>query len=401
MGATSATYDVVVVGAGLAGSGIAAGLAGLGWQVLLVERDQFPRHKVCGEFISPEAQATLQSLGLYQAVAKLAPVDLHTVQLISPQGYSLRRPLPGTAWGLSRYALDAALASAAVARGAELWTSTSANGWSKQGNHYLLQLRRQDEVFGVKARALIMAYGRSGPSGLARKGADEKRRAHNRERYVGVKAHYAGLSLPPQVELFFFRGGYAGLNPVEGGHANLCLLASYRAFAKAGRSIPAMMAAAARGNPALAARLAGAELVDGTECAVAPVDTYRRARPWDGVAALGDSAVMLPPLSGDGMAMALRSADICLPMADAYLRYDLTMVEWAAKYSQAWTQEFGPRLRIGRWMQSLLRAPRMADGMLATGALLPPLADYFIRATRGEVSSSPPSVAAPESSSAG
>ena len=112
-------YDVAIVGAGPAGSSMAAVLAQRGWHVLLVERDTFPRHKVCGEFISPEAQDTLHRLELYEEIATRKPLPLNGVKISSCHGRTLQRGLPGEAWGLSRYEFDAGLAKAAVALGVE------------------------------------------------------------------------------------------------------------------------------------------------------------------------------------------------------------------------------------------------------------------------------------------
>ena len=388
-------YDVVVVGAGLAGSTVAATLADAGWQVLLVERDEFPRHKVCGEFISSEAQNTLHNVGLYAEVAALRPVPLRATEITSATGKVLRRPLPGVAWGLSRYALDAALAAAAVTRGAELWTKSSAiemtqamTAAKSQATHQVtLQVRRQGQPITVQAHTAILAYGRAGSTGLTSSLTTpaEDKGANAKQRYVGVKCHYASVARAQQVELFLFPGGYAGLNPVEDGHANLCLLASYAAFAQAGRSVAGMLAAAAAGNPALAARLEGATPLQETACVVANVDTYNVTQPWTQSARLGDSAVMLPPLCGDGMAMALRSAELCAPLADDYLRGRLTMNAWARDYHRQWQQEFGTRIRTGRLVQRLLNRPWLADCLLQIGNLSPTLADYLIKSTRGKV----------------
>jgi flavin-dependent dehydrogenase len=384
-------YDAVVIGAGPAGSAAAAALAAQGWRVLLVERERYPRHKVCGEFLSPEAQSTLRGLGLYSATAALTPVRLDAVQIISSHGVRLRRPLPGEAWGVSRYQLDAALADAAAAQGADVWMGTTAVSRVQQGEHVEVRLRRQDQDgpqgrTDVQARTVIMAYGRRSLPGLSSQSAGDNGRLPLR--YVGVKRHYTvageGGGMPPQVELYLFPGGYAGLNPVEGGRINLCLLASYNAFAAAGRSLDGMINRAAAGNRALAQRLAQAQPVAGSECAVAPVDTGRPAVSWDGAANLGDAAVMLPPLCGDGMAMALRSAELCAPLADAYLRGTLSLPGWADAYQRLWTAEFGPRVAVGRWLQSRLAGRGLlADLLLATGVLMPPLADYLIHATRG------------------
>jgi flavin-dependent dehydrogenase len=388
---TISTYDLVIVGAGPAGSAIAVALAGYGWHVLLVEREEFPRHKVCGEFISPEAQSALRNLGLHQEIAALNPVPLYATQVVSRFAHKLQRPLPGEAWGLSRYRFDAGLAAAAAARGVELRTATTATRCETQEGRVHLQLRHRQESTWVQARAAIMAYGRSALPGLAaeRKGNS----AH--KRYVGAKCHYTGVEMAEQVELYFFPGGYAGINPIEGGRANLCVLASYAAFAHAGSSIHDLLASAMTGNSALAQKMTGATALIETECAVAPVDTQRPAQPWGKVAQIGDSAVMLPPLCGDGMAMALRSAQLCAPLADAYLRETISLSKWQQFYEHAWSQEFGRRVWLGRQLQSLLQLPVVAEGMLLTGSFFPALADYFIVSTRGAIVSEVSAPASP------
>lgn len=383
-------HDIVIVGAGPAGSATAAALAQLGWQVLLLERDTFPRHKVCGEFLSPEAQATLHTLNLHKAVADTAPVALTHATVTTRRGLTLRTPLPGAAWGVSRFGMDAALATAAVAQGVELWPGVGVKAFAQAGTEYTIQLQPRSHPYDhappttVRARAVIMACGRHSTTALP-----PHPPPHQRPLFVGIKGHYANLAMPSQVELYFFPGGYAGLNPVEGGHANLCLLLSYDAFRRAGQSVPATLAALAEWNPALGRRLAAGQLLAETICTVAPVDTGRPAVPWTEVACVGDTAVMLPPLCGDGMAMALRSAELCAPLAHDFLRGTLSLTGWAARYQAAWHAEFRQRVRTGRLLQHLFAVPWGADALVGLGRVLPPLAAYMVNATRGALPSSP------------
>lgn len=373
-------YDALIVGAGLAGSGMAAGLAGRGWRVLLVERDRLPRHKVCGEFLSHEAQKSLTGLGLDNSVAGLAPVVLGGATLTTPKGRTLALDLPGQAWGISRYALDAALATGAQGQGAELWCETTVTGWQEVEGHTLVKLRRrrgaslppstlqtaahswtkgempaeQEETVTVAARALLVACGRNGFASLLPTASRPHGGKVAHSANVGIKCHFAHVVMPAQVELYLFEGGYVGINPVEDGSANVCALASYDAFARAGRSPRALIEAAALWNPMFGIRLQGAQALPDTECAVAPVDTQRRALPWAGLPLLGDRAAMIPPLCGDGMAMALRSAELCVPWVDGYLRGALAWKEVGARYRHRWHGEFDGRLRVGRVLEQLL-----------------------------------------------
>jgi flavin-dependent dehydrogenase len=376
------TYDCVIIGGGLAGASAAAVLAGLGWNVLLAEKRRTAQHKVCGEFLSPESQASLRAMGLHGTVAALNPSLMHEALLVSRLGVQLRVALPGQAWGVSRLALDAALLAAAAAAGTQVQRGVAALSVDQEGANWLVRLRNTEgRPQQIRTRTVLVACGRHPPAEL-RPASDAA--APQRTSYVGVKCHYSGLALPPEVQLYMFDGGYAGLSPVEGGYANLCLLASRAAFTRAGGTASTMLAAATRWNPALAAALVGGTPVAGSEVAVAPVDTGRPAVPWLRFPRLGDAATMIPPLCGDGMAMALRSAELCAPLAHAVLAGRLAPAAWEQAYTAAWHAEFDPRLRAGRRLQALLAAPLLGDALLAAGTLFPAAARRVVAATRGD-----------------
>ena len=239
----------------------------------------------------------------------------------------------------------------------------------------------------INERALIMACGRHTAPGLPPRERVAAKRAQGWRRCVGIKLHYAEVEMPPQTELYLLPGGYVGLNPVEGGRANLCALLSYDAFAQAGRQIDTAIQQMIHWNGALAERLADAVPIAESSCTVAPVHTERRAQPWDGVACLGDTAAMIPPLCGDGMAMALQTAALCAPLADEFLHGRRTLVDWQQSYSREWHVAFDTRLRVGRILQNGLGWPRVGDAMLDLGRILPSVATYLVRATRGSVPS--------------
>ncbi len=378
MTSEQARKDVVVIGAGLAGSSVAHQLARQGWDVLLLERDHFPRHKVCGEFLSPESQKSLQVMALYDTVVALDPSLVNYAKIVSRRGVSITMPLPGCAWGISRYALDRALATAAQQQGVQFKSGTTVRGYTQADGEYTVQLRAESGESSVRARAVIAACGRHTQAGLP----PNTRITSDQQRYVGVKCHFDQVNMPAQVELFMFPGGYAGINSVEGGRVNVCLLTSYAAFAQAGKRADSLIAAAAQWNPTLGERLAGGRCLPETAAVVAPVDTYRPAVPWTDIACLGDTAVMIPPLCGDGMAMALRSAELCAPLAHEFLSGSHSLSAWADKYSAVWHAEFQQRLRLGRLLQKLLSAPLVSDFAVGVGRIVPSLATYLVNATR-------------------
>lgn len=374
------SYDCVVIGAGLAGSGVAAALARAGWRVLLCERRVGSHHKVCGEFLSPETQHSLRALGVYESIAALRPTPLTAARFVSRNGVSLNMPLPGEAWGISRYKLDAALADAAAHHGALLRTGSTVTAVACDGDGYTVTLRDAGGAHtSVQTRAVVSACGRHPLPGLRSKAES----GPARQPLVGVKCHWRGLHIPPEVQIYLFKGGYAGLSAIEDGRSNLCMLVTREAFSQAGSTVRGMVVAAAQANPLLARVLAAGELLPETACAVAPVDTERVPRPWERFPRVGDAVAMIPPLCGDGMAMALRSAVLCYRSADAFLRGESSRAQWEATYCAAWHHEFAQRLFVGRQLQRALGVPLLNDALLLAGHVAPFAAQALLRATRG------------------
>lgn len=369
-------HDLIIIGGGVGGSALAAAAARLGWDVLLVERSQAPRHKVCGEFISPEGLDSLCALGLHGQVAALEPAAIQQALLVGRRGAKLALPLPHPAWGLSRRTLDEALLASARDAGATVVTGASVTHWTREPHHFRVAVGGR----WLEGRALVGAWGRQSPPGL-RKG----RPPSFKDGWIGVKQHLNSCAPLEGVELHFIDGGYIGLAPVENGRVNCSALVSRSAFLQAGGDPQRFFQRAMAQSPALQARLAGATSVEGSLVTVSGVDTQRQPLPWNGIPMLGDAAAMLPPLAGDGMAMALRAAELTLPLADAYLRDELSWVGWEFAYLRIYQAEFGRRLRTARLLQRSLVHPVAGDALLRLGRLLPGLAAQALLATRGAV----------------
>ncbi|MGO4548766.1 NAD(P)/FAD-dependent oxidoreductase [Paenibacillus sp. 2TAB23] len=371
-------YDAAVLGAGLAGSSLAKSLAGQGWDTLLLDRKPFPRHKVCGEFLSPESQSTLDAVGLGNTIFALDPVRISLIRLIFENGAELEIPLPGPALGLSRYSLDSALHHAAEQAGASLWTATTVTAIRSAKHGFSVDIKQNGQSGTVEARTVIAAWGANGHAGLP----GYRQQDSSKPSYIGVKSHFRALALEPVIELYFFRGGYMGICPVEGGILNVSALLRRDAFSPAGQSVLSMIKAAARRNPRLNRKLALAEAVPGTQAAVAPVQLSRKLATWEGLPLLGDSAAMIPPLCGDGMSMALRSASICAPLADRCLRGELSAAEWEQAYSRSIRKAFKGPLQWGRFLQGLLSMPSAESWLPHAAKLAPALTRHIVQATR-------------------
>lgn len=370
--------DALVVGAGPAGSGAARLLAASGWKTVVIERRSFPRHKVCGEFLSPEAGFALRELGLEEAAAALSPVKIGRVRIHAAGGRPLEVPLPSAAMGISRHALDAALLDAARRAGAEVRTGTAVLRIHREADGYVCAIRRNGAEETIRTRIVIGAWG----AGARRTFADPRAAAPAASGRLGVKIHVAGIDIADTTEMFWFPGGYLGLSPIPGGHVNAAALLDPRAFGGGLASAADWIDAAAGRHPVLARLWSGAVPLPGTQAAAAPVIIDRRPLAWGTCPLIGDAALRIPPLCGDGMSIALRSAAVCARLVDRRLRGDISEVEWRREYERFFRMECAGPLRFGRLMQTLLAHPAAARVLLAAGRAVPDWAAGMVRRTR-------------------
>lgn len=288
----------IIAGGGVAGAAVAC-LLGPG--ALLVEREAAAHDKICGEFLSWEAQAYLARLGLDLASFGAAPI--HSVRLVHGKRYAEAR-LPFAGLGLSRRVLDEALLAHAVAAGATVLRGHSVRGLHDSGADV-------DGHGRIPARTVFLATGKHDLRGIRRTPRETP------EDLVGLKMY---LQLDPaqraaldgHIEVLLFRGGYAGLQMVEGGRANLCLLVNRARFQVAGRTWAGVQDGLTRECTHLAARLKGAVPLLAQPLSIfrVPYGYVHEAGPADqpGLFRLGDQVGVIPSFCGDGVSIALHSA---------------------------------------------------------------------------------------------
>ncbi|WP_169306530.1 NAD(P)/FAD-dependent oxidoreductase [Cohnella pontilimi] len=374
-------FDAIVIGAGLAGSSMAAVLAEKGWRTLLIDRNSSPRHKACGEFLSPEAAALWRSLGLDSRIAGLGGANIDSLLLTAAEGSSLEVPLPAPALGISRYRLDSALQEAAVYHGAELVHGCSVLQIRPKRNGYEVDIRGKSERTSIEARTVFGCWGRNAASSYAKQSRLPRSKA-DKPLCIGIKVHVEGLPQCSRVELYFFQGGYIGLSPVEEGRHNLAALVSGAFFDRCGRNTAGVLSEACRQNPALALRLEGGATVPGTEAGAYPVLVSKHTTAWGDVPHVGDAARVIPPLCGDGMAMALRSVAMCVELADRYLCGELSLEHWKKRYIRQMRRHGAGPAAWGRLLETVLCHPALSQAALRLGARMPGVAARLFRATR-------------------
>lgn len=368
--------DVIIVGGGLAGCSAATQLAQRGFDVLLLEKSTYPRHKLCGEFLSPEAQHSFETLDVLDAVRDAGAHPITQTRVTTPSGAISTNQLPGTALGLSRYVLDDLLAQRAANAEVNVQTGTRvrqidgtlANGFS---------VETPDATH--TARLVLGAYGKRG---LLDRTLDRSFLKESAP-YVAFKAHYGGASVPNTIELHSFPGGYCGCSHVENDRLNVCWIARSDALTDAGGSPDAMIDRALRANPALDARLDGLTRLTERFEAVSQVPIGRKTCFAGDVCMIGDTAGMIAPLCGDGMAMALQAADVVTPLAADWLHGRLSDANFRDGYRTAWADAFGLRMRLGLWANAAAFHDGWDEALVRAFRWMPPLERWVIRATRG------------------
>jgi menaquinone-9 beta-reductase len=363
--------DVVIIGGGLAGAAAATCLAQKGVDVLLLEKETQPHHKVCGEFLSYEAQYYLKKLDIDLPLLGAAPIGK---MRLTRGNQSLSVQLGFQAMSLSRKCLDEAVLSRALQAGAEIRCGVQALPPAKEKNYWRIDCHGHDPVF---AKTIFLATGKHDLRGWSQR--------HGRQNdYIGFKMHFEltqtqRAELSNHVEIALFRGGYAGLEPVENGKANLCLVIGKSHYAALGKKWESLLQQLIQSAPPLAARLAGASACWEKPLSIFgipygyvyrplahdPVDLFR----------LGDQMAVIPSLCGDGMAIALHSGFMA---ADCYSRTN------AADYHRELRQQLLGQINRATMTARVLASPLMQPLVLPLCRVMPKLVQGFIKQTRIE-----------------
>ncbi|HEX7070732.1 MAG TPA: NAD(P)/FAD-dependent oxidoreductase [Rhodothermales bacterium] len=369
-------FDVIVVGAGLAGSSAAIHLVSRGYSVLLLEKHFYPVHKLCGEFLSGESQTYLHRLGVLEAVRDAGAQQINHALIGTRKGrrYTLRLRRHGL--GISRFSLDHILMVRAVAAGVTVrqgLTVKEIEGDLDTG----FTVATDTGVFA--SRIVIGAYGKR--STLDRKlerGFLDSSRAH-----VAFKAHFEGAADADVVELHAFDGGYLGLCPLGRNVVNACWIGHETMLRDSAGDPDEMLRRIQADNPYLGERMRTLERIPSSYLATSQLYFRSKGAMKADVAMVGDAAGLIAPMSGDGMSMALRSSEILVPYVDRYLRGRVDAEDFRRRYARRWQFEFMLRMQVGYWLHEGFCTPRAAETGVAIARGVPLLGRALMRATRG------------------
>jgi flavin-dependent dehydrogenase len=364
-------FDTIIIGAGPAGSVAAIRLARAGRAVALVEKAEFPRRKVCGEFISAPTLALLEDCGVADAFMKLAGPNITKVGFYAGAAM-IEAPLPsGGGRALGREHLDTLLRDAAVAAGATLFQPAEVTALTRGADGFVCQLEDQS----LSAPLVIAASGSwsaKGPFAIA-----APARASD---LFGFKAHFTNARLPQGLmPLLAFAGGYGGMVESDGGRISLscCIrrdtLGRLRA-SRSGRAADAVLAHIQENSIGAARALDGA-MLDGAFLSAGPIRPGIRAKYRNRIFFTGNLAGEAHPVIAEGISMAIQSSSLLAEMILQTPDPDAA----GARYARAWHRRFALRIRASQALAHLAMTAPGRGAMAALTARLPALLTFGAR----------------------
>jgi flavin-dependent dehydrogenase len=368
------TFDVIIVGGGLAGLTSAIHLSTLKKRVLLIEKNEYPKHKVCGEYISNEVLPYLNSLGINPI--NEGAKQITKVQISTTKGNLIKGELPLGGFGMSRYFLDDLLVKKARLNGVKILKDTVDSIHFKKDSFTITT--KSSGVF--QSKITVGAFGK-------RSSLDQKMKRkfiQKKSPYLAVKIHVKGVFPENLVALHNFKGGYCGVSKVENNAINVCYISEYRSFKKH-KNITDFQEQVVFKNKHLRKIFKESSPVFEKPLTISQVSFQTKNPVEDHIIMCGDTAGMIHPLCGNGMGMAISSAKLASTRILQFLNGEIKTREGLEKqYLRDWNKEFKIRLKAGHFIAWLFRNQTISQIAYSILKRIPSLLPKMIKFTHGK-----------------
>ncbi|HEX9979144.1 MAG TPA: FAD-dependent oxidoreductase [Flavobacterium sp.] len=365
--------DVIIIGGGLAGLTAGIHLSRHGINVTIIEKNEFPKHKVCGEYVSNEVLPYLNSLGI--DISSLHPANITRTAISTISGKKIEGTLPLGGFGISRYALDFLLFQTAKKYRCDIRQETVSDVVFSNDNFHV----KTSEGNAYQSTIAIGAYGKRSHIDLKL----QRDFASKKSPWLAVKAHYKGNFPDGLVALHNFRGGYCGVSKVENNMINICWLGGYKEFKKF-RDIGEYQKQIITANPHLKVIFENSEMLFNAPLAISQICFDKKNPVENHVLMTGDSAGLIHPLCGNGMAMAIHSAKIISELTLDFFHGKISRSTLEENYAQQWKIHFGKRMVTGRMLAALLQKETLSRIMMRLLVTFPSLLQPIIKMTHGK-----------------
>jgi menaquinone-9 beta-reductase len=366
--------EIIIIGGGLAGLTAGIHLSKEGFSVLIIEKNDFPKHKVCGEYISNEVTPYFEWLDIH--LSDLKPTTISKLQFSTANGTTLNAKLPLGGFGISRYELDFYLYKKAIANGcvilqeevedvvfdSNMFTITTTNG-------HILKSEIAVGAFGKRSNIDLK---------LNRKFIQQK------SPWLAVKAHYKGTFPNDLVGLHNFKGGYCGVSKVEKDLLNICYLVQYESF-KEYKNTNDFQNLVVKQNPHLNEIFENSKMVFEKPLTISQISFEKKEAVENHILMIGDTAGLIHPLCGNGMAMAIHSAKLVSDLLCKFKTKEINSREELEKeYTKLWNHNFKSRMKSGRLLANTLLKPKLSEALLRILIVFPFLLKTIIKKTHGK-----------------
>jgi len=367
-------YNVIIVGGGLAGLTSALHLSLKGLSVLLIEKQEYPKHKVCGEYISNEVLPYLNALDFdpFEFGAK----KINNLTLSTTKGRSINSTLNSGGFGISRYCIDWELSLKAKQHGAEIlfqnvtdiqFENNQFEVFTHENNHYSAEL-------------VIGSFGKRSNLDVTMNRDFIKKSSP----FLGVKAHYRGDFPEDSVGLHNFEGGYCGVSKVETDLVNICYIVDYKSFKKF-KHIDDFQASILSQNTFLKEIFESHQITFEKPITISQVSFSSKQPVENHILMCGDSAGLIHPLAGNGMSMAIRAAQMASLLILKFKSGGIKSREdLETQYIQSWNKEFSKRLKSGHIISKLFRLGLISEFILLFLKIFPIILPRIIKNTHGK-----------------
>jgi menaquinone-9 beta-reductase len=370
-------FAAAVVGGGLAGLSLSILLSKAGYKTILFEKEKYPFHKVCGEYISLESWKFIESLGLN--ISELNLPIIKKLLVSSPDGNFIKANLDLGGFGISRYFLDNKLKEMAVENGVTVHEETKVN-----------EVIFNEENFTVKynggaVSALVSAacFGKRSNLDVKWKRDFTKQKNNKLSNYIGVKYHIKTGFPADTIALHNFKNGYCGISKVEDDRYCLCYLTTAKNLKNNHNSIKEMEKNVLYKNEFLKKIFSESEFSFKEPVTISQISFDKKSQIENHVLMLGDAAGMITPLSGNGMSMAFHAAKIAFTNIDLFLKEKISRKEMESRYAYEWQKQFGKRLRNGRIIQRLFGKEKATNLFIKAIKPFPLIINKLIKGTHG------------------
>jgi menaquinone-9 beta-reductase len=371
-------YDIAITGGGLSGLSLAIQLRRKGYSVILFEKEKYPFHKVCGEYISLESWDFLTSLGIDLAALKVPVIS--QLQVSAVNGKLLAQKLPLGGFGISRYRLDNLLMQIASTEGVVIKENTKV-----QDIKFVQDSFEIDCSVGIyKARVAAGSFGKRSNLDIKWKRPFTTAPKNKLNNYIGVKYH-AKINFPADtIVLHNFQNGYCGIVRIEDNNYNICYLTTADNLQQCNGDIKEMERLILSRNPLLKKLFDQSELAHQSPLTISQISFEKKSQVENHVLMAGDAASMITPLCGNGMSMALHGSKIAAAQIHDFLQHNTDRDQLEKNYTLEWNRQFAQRLLMGRRIQRLFGKRWLTNFFITIIKPFPGLVRSLIKQTHGK-----------------